>query len=100
MWPPLQYRRNVYGLPIGSLQGGDNLKLLQYRLNFRRVLRLQCANHYVLPSLAASTAFVEHLEGFANPRGVAEENFQSPAARPPFFLFDLREQLLGAGPLK
>jgi len=96
----MQHRSDVYGLPIGSLQSGNNLKLLQCGINFRRVARLQRADHNVFPSFATSTAFVEHLERLANSRGVAEKNFQPPSAFPPFFLFDLREQLLGAGSLK
>ena len=65
-----------------------------------RIFRLQRANHDVFPSFAPPPAFVEHLEGLANSRSIAEENFQSPATLPPFFLFDLREQLLRGGSLK
>jgi hypothetical protein len=61
---------------------------------------LQRTNDDVFPSFAASTAFVQHLEGLANARGVAEENFQSSATFPPFFLFDLREQLIRDGSLR
>jgi hypothetical protein len=96
---PTNYRRNVDRFCVACLQERDDLELLQYFFNFRRILRLQRTNHNVLASLATPAAFVEHLEGFANSSSVAEEDLESSTAIPPLFRLGLRKQLLWAMPL-
>ena len=97
---PANYRRDINGFRLASLQGGNNFKLLQYRLNLGRVLRLRRTNHNIFASLAPSAALVEHLEGFANSCGIAEENFELTTALPTLLELDLREQLLRIGSLR
>ena len=58
------------------------------------------ANHNVFPSFAAPAGLRRASGRTCQLQGIAEENFQSPAALPPFFLFDLREQLLRGRSLK
>src|ERR1700719_1890921 len=71
---PLDYGRNINYLVGAHPQHRNDLELLQYGLHFRGILRLQRANDDVLASLMASAAFVQHLEGFADARSIAQEN--------------------------
>jgi hypothetical protein len=97
---PTNYRRDINGFRLASLQGGNNFKPRQYRLNLGRVLWLRCTNDNVFTSLTPSAALVEHLKGFANPSGIAEENFQFSTSLPTLLELDMREQLLWAGSLR
>src|SRR5260370_10638290 len=85
------YGGNIDYFRAADFQHRNDLELLQYILNFGRVLRLQRANDDVLTSLAAATAFVQHLKGFADSGGVAEENFQTAAPFAKLLPFAFRE---------
>jgi hypothetical protein len=50
-------------------------------------------------AIATPAAFVEHLEGFADSRGISEENLESSPAIPQSFQFGLVDHSLGAGSL-
>jgi len=82
---------NVNNFRVANFQHRNDLELLQYFLNFGRVFRLQRANYDVLASLAAATSFVQHLEGFANSRGIAEENFEAATPFSKLFPLTFRE---------
>ena len=56
------YRGHVDRFSVARFQHRNDFEFLQYGLNFRRVFRLQGANHDVLAALAAPAAFVQHLE--------------------------------------
>jgi hypothetical protein len=92
---PLDYGGNIYYFLAAHLQHRNNLELLQYGLHFRGILRLQRANDDVLPSLMAAAAFVQHLEGFAYARSIAEENLKTATPLPNLLAFDFRQQLVG-----
>src|SRR2546427_5410523 len=90
---------NVNCFRVPRFQHRNDLELLQYGSNFRRVFRLQRAYYDILASLAAAAALVEHLERFAYAGGIAEENLE---AAPPFtklLQFTFPEQLLRAWPV-
>ena len=94
---PANDGRHIDGFGLARLQDGNNFKLLQDRLNLRRIPWLRCTNYNIFTSLAASAALVEHLVGLADPTGIAEEHFELSASLPTLFQLDLCEQLLRAG---
>src|ERR1700680_256164 len=85
------YGRDINGFRLASLQRGNNVKSLQYRLSFGGVLWLRCANHNIFTSLMPSAALVEHLEGLTNSSGVAKEHFELSTALPTLFKLGLCE---------
>ncbi len=76
---------------------GNDLKVLQDRTHFGRALRLRGAHNNVFTPVAAAAALIEHLEGFANARAVAEENLELSTALATLLQVNLREDLFGSG---
>src|SRR2546427_13168588 len=91
---------NVNCFRASHFQHRNDLELLQYGSNFRRVFPLQRADYDVLASLAAAAGFVEHLERFAYSGGIAEKNFQAAAPFTKLFQFAFGEQLVRAWPVR
>ena len=77
------YGRNVNGFRAPLFQHRNDFEVLQYGLDFRRVLRLQRADDDVLTSFVAA-ALIQHLEGLAYSGGIAEKNLEPAAAFPSF----------------
>jgi hypothetical protein len=96
---PRDYGGNIYYFLAAHLQHRNNFELLQYGLHFRGILRLQGANDDVLPSFMAAAAFVQHLEGFAYARSIAQENLETATPLPNLLAFDFRQQLVGTRPV-
>jgi hypothetical protein len=96
---PLDYGGNIYYFLAAHLQHRNDLELLQYGLHLRGIGRLQRANDDVLTSLMAAAAFVQHLEGFAYARSIAEENLKTATPLPNLLAFDFRQQLVGTRPV-
>jgi hypothetical protein len=87
---PPDHGRYVDGVRFVRFNHWDNFELLQYSSNLWRVIRLECAYNHILAALSPAAAFVQHLEGFADAAGVAQEHLQPPALGSPFFQLNLR----------
>src|ERR1700716_1854768 len=58
---------------------GNNFKSAQQRLDIVLHPGLNGADHNILTALLAASSFVKHAEGFADPRGVAQKDFEASA---------------------
>jgi hypothetical protein len=75
--------------------GRDDFKLGEQVSDFVFAARLDDANNDILTALFAATAFIEHAQGFANTRSVAEEDLEASAGIAGFLRSDAAEEFLG-----
>ena len=77
---------------------GNHFEARQDLLDVGGDLALQGADDDVLAALLAAAALVEHAEGFADARGVAQKHFEAAAPFPPLIRLDTAQQFFGIGP--
>src|ERR1035438_10742573 len=82
----------------GSIDGGDDLQMGGDLAGGRGDVSLRGGDDHVLPALLAAAALVEHTQGFADARRVAQEDFETAPAFTALLRLHAAEQFVGIEP--